>query len=141
MEEKGITRLSFDVNSAIRPEVIERIWQNIKRELTSDGYPVESIEMPRIAGWTLDTNNLRKAWEITSSSPALVNTSLEEYGEELKEWSACTIPSNVDQMWRILIWKEMRPIRKRLRHELLHVWESLLGLKWGALREYQSTKD
>jgi hypothetical protein len=137
MEEERITNLHFDVNKAIRPDVIERIWQGIKRELASDGYPVESIVMPQITGWTLDMNNLRKAWEKTSSTPALMNMSLVEYGEESEKWAAFTFPSvaqtSADQKWMVLLWEGKRPIRRPLRHELLHIWESLLGLKWGTL--------
>jgi hypothetical protein len=146
MEEKRITEVPFDVNRVIGPDVIERTWQGIKRELARDGYPVEATKMPPISGWTLNTENLRKAWEIASSSPSLANTSQEEWGERSDEWAACTIPS-VDQTsggqgWGILIWEGMRPIRKPLRHELLHIWESLLGLKWGTLAsKYQPEED
>jgi len=146
MEEKPITNLCFDVNEAIRPDVIERVWLGIKRQLAADGYAVERIQMPKISAWTLDSSNLRKAWEVTSSTQALSSTEKIEYGVETesKKWSACTFPSDAEHQegkWAVLVYQEMRPIRRRLRRELLHIWESLLALQWGALTEKYQPAD
>ena len=75
--------------------------------------------MPHISGITLSTNRLKEAWEQTSQSPHLINTSLIEYGEKSEKWKALVFFSNVDQIWILLIWEKARPIRNSIRHELL----------------------
>ena len=116
----------------IKQFLIKRIWEDIRQELASDGYLVEGINMPKIDGLTLTTNRLKKAWKQTSS---LLNTSEVEYGQKSEKWRASVFFSDVNQLWVILVWEKARPIRNEVRHELLHIWESFLGLKWGALTQ------
>ena len=119
------------IGHEIEPSVIEKIWRNIQQELVSRGYAVQGITMPKITGMTLSSNSLMKAWEAVKTFPNLVNQSEAEWGEYLEKWKACVFPT--EEGWTILVWNRARPIRNEIRHELSHIWESLLGLQWGTL--------
>jgi hypothetical protein len=120
----------------IRPDVIEKIWENTKNYLAQQGYFVQDIKMPDIVGITLTLERLRDAFRILNSSPHIINTSKIEFnGEYVDEGSACVFRSDEPNQWNILVWEKARPIRNEIKHEILHIWESILGLEWGTLTQ------
>ena len=116
----------------IDDHVIEKVWHTIQRRLASQGYAVDGITMPVIVGITLDSDGLRQAWEDMERFPNLTDQGqIDEWGEPLDKWEACVFA--VGPGWVIAIYDRVKPITDNIRHELLHVWESLLGFQWGTL--------
>jgi len=119
------------VGQQIKPDVIAKVWDRTRQIVAGEGYAVDDVAMPQIVAITLDSEGLQKAWKDTARFPNLSNQSEAEWGEHLDEWQACTFPTG--DHWLVLVYERMRPIKNEIRHELLHIWESLLGLQWGTL--------
>ena len=118
----------------IEPSRIMRIWEDIRQELINEGYSVAKVtDMPKIRGVTVTTKWLKRMWQITSSSPHLLNTSQLEWGEKKEGWKVCTFFADVKQEWIVVVWERVKSIEYEVRHELLHIWESLLLLQRGTL--------
>jgi hypothetical protein len=115
--------------------ILVRIWEEIRLELTGK-YAVDNIEMPDIQALVLNYKNFTKAFNKLLLSLHIEDTSEIEWGTKCTS----TIPSaliffaDVDQTWIILKCDGYGySLEVDLRHELLHLWESKLGLKWGTL--------
>lgn len=124
----------------IKQEILKRIWKAIRLNLR-DKYPVEDISMPKIEAISLTHRRFRKAMKQLETSPHFMDTSGIEWGEEVGFPSACAFPSDVDQKWIVLVCRGLRPLEQDLKHELLHIWESTLVLKWGTLTQRMEGSD
>ena len=116
----------------IKQEILRKIWEETRSNLR-DTYPVENISMPKIEAVILANKRFWKAMRQLLSSPHILDESQTEWGESAGVVSACVFFSDVQRKWMILVCEGLRPLDQDLKHELLHVWESTLGLQWGTL--------
>ncbi len=113
--------------------ILVRIWEEIRLELTSK-YPVDNIEMPNIQALVLNYKNFTKALNKLLLSSHIEDTSEIEWGTKCTTPSALTFFADADQTWIILKCDGYGySLEVDLKHELLHLWEAKLGLKWGTL--------
>lgn len=129
MEPETFVFRGKPVNQAI----LIRIWEEIRVEL-ADKYPVDDVKMPNIRAMILNYKNFRKALKKLLSSPHIEDTSETEWGAKITTPSAVTFYGDVDQTWMVLKCGGYGySLEVDLRHELLHICEAILGLKWGTL--------
>jgi hypothetical protein len=119
--------------TAIRPDVLGGYWRYVKRLLAADGYSVEGIEMPNIEGLVLSTDRWTEALEQIDLSPYYKNTTGVKHGKQLIGKRGVLVFHAAGPKWIVLVWENARPMKGPVRHELLHIWESLLGLSCGTL--------
>ena len=113
--------------------MLSRIWEETRLELASK-YNVNNVEMPRIKGIVLSYKRFRKALNRLLSSPQIEDTSEVEWGQKTPDPSAFTFFADTDQTWIIVKCSGYGDsLQADLRHELLHLWEAQLELKWGRL--------
>jgi hypothetical protein len=124
----------------IEQKYIRHLWEQTRNEL-KDRYPkVKDIPMPKISAMTLGPENFRRQHRQLLQSKHIRDTGLIEWGSPstMKTSdlpSACVFEADEDQGWIILkrTGKKSWSIENDLIHELFHVWESALGLRWGTL--------
>lgn len=113
---------------------LKRMWKIIGKELKEMGYQVNNIQMPKVRAFILSLENFEETTK--ELSPHLMDTSSIEYGEtDSDPPSACafSIKSAMEDYWIILKCQGRNSLKKDLDHELKHIYESFLGLKWGTL--------
>ena len=117
----------------VEQAILERIWKEIKLELAGK-YSVDNVEMPNIEALVLSYKKFRKALNKLLSSPHIKDTSEIEWGAKCTTPSAVTFFIDENQTWAILKCGGYGcSLEADLRHELLHIWEAKLGLKWATL--------
>ena len=118
----------------IEQVILRMIWEETRASLKNE-YLVGNISMPKIEAVILTRKRFRKATKQLLASPHILDMSVIEWGEIVKFPSACAFMAEVEQeqKWIILVCDELIPLEQDLKHELLHIWESTLGLKWGTL--------
>ena len=122
----------------IEQEHIRALWEQTRNELR-DRYPnVKDIPMPKISAMTLGPKDFRRQHRQLLQSKHIRGTGPIEWGSPMSASdlpSACVFEADEDQGWIILkrTGKRSWSIEKDLIHELFHVWESTLGLRWGTL--------
>jgi len=122
----------------VEQATIVRIWEEIKREIAGK-YPVGNIKMPNIKAHVLNRNHFRKVVRKLLWSQHIIDTSEIEWGTKCTKPSAVTFLAEGE--WIILKCKGYGfSLEDDLRHELLHVWEAKLGLKWGTLTQTESCR-
>lgn len=125
----------------VKQAILTRIWEGIRLELASK-YPVDNVELPNTIAMVLNYKNFVKAHKKLLSSSHIEDTSEMEYGAKVTTIpSATTTFADVDQTWIILKCGGYGySLEVDLRHELLHLWEAKLGLKWGTLTQMGNRK-
>jgi hypothetical protein len=119
----------------IKQGLLKSIWEEIKKELMAKGYSVQDSELPRVRAFRLKFKEFNKKLKELRKSPNIRDKGEEEYGEKEKAGqlsSAFALPLN-DQEWIIFKCDGLFPLKDDLKHELTHVWEHTLRLKWGTL--------
>lgn len=128
---------SFIAEKKIEEWLIKEIWENIKTRLVD--YDVKDIKMPVINAFVLKERHYLKACRELAKKSKFRETVLIEYGELFpaihSAGFAMQDQSEDDEGWLICIRKGKRSITVNLEHELCHIFEYLLGLKWGTLTE------
>jgi hypothetical protein len=121
----------------VNPEIIERVWLEIREKL-SVGYPRASkVIMPKITCcMQYHVKYDRSVKRLLASGHLLLDTE-KEYGDKVfSKSSACVFSSQTDSSeaeWFILKCNGRFSLEHDLKHELLHVWEKLLQMDWGTL--------
>lgn len=116
----------------IKQESLKRVWEQTRREL-SKRYAVEDAQMPKIDGVILSGKCFWRALKRVKQSSHMIDTEAIEWGESASFISACTFFADTRETWIVLVCEGLRPLEQELKHELLHIWENILGLQWGAL--------
>jgi len=124
------------VGRKIEQDLLRRIWEETRSNLKSQ-FIVKDVVMPRIEAVSLTHERFTKAIRQLQSSPYIIDATKIEWGEQLKAGyiSAGSFFSDVDQKWVVLLCEGLNPLEQNLRHELLHIWESILGLQLGTLTQ------
>ena len=124
------------VGRQIKQDLLRRTWEETGAILKNK-YPVEDTPMPRIEALCLTYECFSKAIRQLLSSPYIIDATKIEWGEQLeaRRISAGSFFSDVDQKWAVLVCEGLNPLEQNLRHELLHIWESILGLQLGTLTQ------
>jgi len=126
----------------VNPEIIERVWLEIREELSA-GYPQASkAMMPKITCCIQNHVKYDRSVKRLLASGHLFLDTKTEYGDEVfRQSSACVFSTGADPPeteWVILKCNGRFPLEHDLRHELLHIWESLLQMDWGTLTNNQN---
>jgi hypothetical protein len=129
--------------SNIRGEVIsqkklEQIWEELKKDLTSQYSFISEIKMPPTKAYLVDSKEYTKLLKLLKSSPRVVDNSLKEWGSSVpaEGSSAAAYYFETTGSWVIIKRKDsMYSLQFDLRHELLHVYERIMLLDWGDLTE------
>jgi hypothetical protein len=124
----------------VEPEYIRELWEQTRNELKGRYPKVKDIPMPRISAMTLGPKDFRRQHRQLLQSQHMRDTGPMEWGSPstMKTSdlpSACVFEADEDQGWIILkrTGKKSWSIEHDLIHELSHIWESALGLRWGTL--------
>jgi hypothetical protein len=133
-EQKGMEPETFVFRGKpMSQALLTRIWEEMRLELANK-YTVDDIEIPKIRALILSYKNFMKAYNKLLTSPHIEDTSEIEWGAKVTTPSAFTFYGDVDQTWVILKCDGYGySLEVDLRHELLHLWEAELDLKWGTL--------
>jgi hypothetical protein len=121
----------------IPQERLRKIWEEIREELVAEGYAVENVKLPEVRAFRLKYKKFSRVFRQLEKSSHIRDTYEEEYGEKSNKIlpSACVFFSDVDQKWFVLKCDGRGHIETDLKHELYHLWEDTLKLKWGTLTE------
>jgi len=124
----------------ISPNIISKIWEETRSELGTE-YAVKEIQMPKIDGIVLSYKRFVQADRKLKASSHIENLTKAEWGvDEVGVPSAGVFYSDVDKKWMLLKLKGANPLEVDVKHELLHIWESILKVPWGTLTRKLATK-
>jgi len=119
----------------IAQQTIEKIWEEVRLKLGGH-YAVEGIEMPKIRGLILAKVRFKRILAQLLASPHIYSTEEEEWGPRQQHTLPSAINFRAEDTWVIVKNGAGRcTVEEDLRHELLHIWESILGLSWGTLTQ------
>ena len=120
-------------------ETLKKIWEEIRGDLKKKGYQVENVQMPRVRAFVLSRKYFLEINKELLESPHIKDLGEAEYGEKSNaNCSASIFYSDVNQEWIILKCEGTLPLEVDLNHELRHLCEDFLGLKWGSLTAKES---
>ena len=127
----------------VSEDIIIKFWEELRDEIGNDYPQVKSFVRPLIQAWVVPSDFYIKAIEGLLSSGHLNDTSKIEYGTTIKHEnaSACVFFLNDDRTWLIIKRKNWGfSLEHDLKHELSHIYESTLLLKWCALKKINLTE-
>jgi len=115
---------------------LEQIWEELKKDLI-ERYPfVSEIKMPCIKAYVVDSKPYMKLQKRLLASSHIRDKALQEWGAPGTPdgSSAAAFYSDVAESWVIIKRKDYGyPLARDLRHELLHIYESIMLLNIGDL--------
>jgi hypothetical protein len=121
----------------IEPRFIETIWHQLSVE-----YPaIKNYPMPPIRGFILDGKRFARFEKKLFTFTNIENTGLWEYGHPNKQGNTAGFVWEDENGWNICVDKsDVDGLGFTLKHELLHIVESLLLLQKGTLTDKQLEK-
>ena len=120
----------------IETTIIKSVWTRLSNELWSEYPAVRGLVMPSIRGYILDPKPFDRLQRKLINSKFLLNTGQMEYGSTSPIIASASVFKDKDG-WVILKCKDRYSIERDLRHEILHIFEHILGLSTGTLSRYE----
>lgn len=133
----GSDSISILGRYAISQRTIEKIWKRLYEKLRQMGYRMQNIKIPNIYAIVLGPRNFIKFIQRLRKI-GFISMDIEEYGRDMgiRDTGAICLPRG--KAWVIIIqtYAERGPLERYLIHEILHIFEDLLGLRWGSLTRF-----
>jgi hypothetical protein len=118
------------------PEVIKRIWEEIRDELANEYPIVKEIRLPAVQAFIMPSKKYLKLKKQLLTSTHIIDQSEAEWGDKLGagDSSAALFYSDVQETWVIIKRQGYGYTPEHdLKHELTHIYERILLLPWGSL--------
>ena len=129
----------FKSDKEVNPTELHRLWISINDTLIKLEYTNDKLRMPNIQAPILEIKEyIRFARDFENHSETYKRISIEEYGDyEPMENLASFIFQDVHGNWKLILCKEraLGDLQHYLVHEILHIWDEILGMSRGSLEK------